>query len=224
MNDVMERLRAADPVAGGISTAEQREADALLTRIVGSPAAPDGGPDTERLAPARRRGLPRVAFAVAGLACAVLIALAVIDLGGSDTPAPAGAIDKAVAATTQPNTIYHVLERATASGIPSGGPRTFYFESWNTTNGRFHRKTFAARGERRGPLVDEIAGRRRPGRQGGPALRYQPRRNEITPSGVGSRPVRRAWGAAKAAPRPGAATGDRDDRDRRQERDPAPLG
>lgn len=177
MSDVLDRLAAADPAPDHISPASGREADDLLARIVATPPEPTH---------ARRRGLPRFALAAGGLACVALVAIAAIDLVGSDTPSTAGAVDKAVAATTRPNTIYHVFERARLTGgFASAGAVEFYVESWHTTNGRFRRKAFAANGDRRGRLGEEIAGRRRPGRSGGPALRYDSRQNQIHPSGVG---------------------------------------
>lgn len=181
MNEVMERLRAADPVSGEISQEDRHTADDLLARIVGTPPEQVAEP----LAPARRRGLPRAAFAVAGLACAVLAALAAIDLAGSDAPSTAGAVDKAIAATSRPNTIYHVVERTTFRGLGFGPPQTIYVESWHTTNGHFRRKSFLPGADGPGRLADETAGRRRPGRRGGPALRYEARQNEIYPSGMG---------------------------------------
>jgi hypothetical protein len=51
-----------------------------------------------------------------------------------------------------------------------------------------HQKVFAASGERRGKLIGESAGQRRPGRTSGPALRYDPRENTILPSGFGRAP------------------------------------
>jgi hypothetical protein len=176
MNDVLERLAAADPAAGGISPEDQREADTLLARIVATPP---------EVAHARRRGQRRVAMAAGGLACAAVVAFAAIALVGSDGPSTAGAVDKAVAATTRPNTIYHVLERARLTGISADRRAAYYYESWYTTNGRFHLKGFAPRGGRPGRLDHEYAGKRRPGRNGGPALVYEPRRNEIYPSTVG---------------------------------------
>jgi hypothetical protein len=51
-----------------------------------------------------------------------------------------------------------------------------------------HQKLFAASGERRGELLGDFAGKRRPGSTSGPALRYDPRENTIFPSGFGRAP------------------------------------
>lgn len=182
MNDVMERLAAANPVRDGepLSPAEHREMDELLARVVAEPAEAT-----------RTRGrAPRIAIAATGLACAALAAFVALDLAGSDGPSTAGVVDKAVAATTRPNTIYHVLERVWTPRGSDGRLGPFYMESWHTTDGRLHQKVFTPRGSRPGRLVQEIAGRRRPGRDGGPALMYSPRQNTIVFIGFGVR-VRR---------------------------------
>jgi len=160
-----------------LSPAEHREMDELLARVVAEPAEAT-----------RTRGrAPRIAIAATGLACAALAAFVALDLAGSDGPSTAGVVDKAVAATTRPNTIYHVLERVRAPLGSVGRQTTFYWESWHTTDGRLHQKVFAPRGERPGRLVQEIAGKRRPGRSGGPALSYDPRRDEVVSIGFGVR-------------------------------------
>jgi hypothetical protein len=180
----MERLAAADPMrdAEQLTPEEQREAQALLTRLFATPT----GPDTAKRR-ARRPRVRRWALAGAVVACSAAAAFAAINLVDSDAPGT-GVVDRAVAAVTRNDVVYHVLERtrATAPGTPQGG--TFYFESWHTSDGRMHRKVFAARGGRSGRLLEEFAGRRRPRRTSGPALRYDPRENTITKSGFGRAP------------------------------------
>jgi hypothetical protein len=183
--DPMEMLAAADPLRDGerLTPEEEREADALLTRLLVTPA----GPGTEERR-ARRPRPRRWAFAAAGVACSAAAAFAAINLVDSDGPGP-GVIEKAVAAVTRGDVVYHVLQRTqpTATGSPEGG-QTVYTESWHTTDGRVHAKTFAADGSGRGRLLVEFAGRRRPGRTSGPALQYDPTENTITESGFGRAP------------------------------------
>jgi hypothetical protein len=180
-SDLMERLAAADPLrdAGHLTPEDQREADELLARLLATPPGPDG---EERRASGPRLG--RRAVVAAGVAC-VAAAVAAVNLLDPDAPR-AGVVDKAVAAVTRADSVYHVLERTrmTASGS-NGEGRTFYVESWLTSDGRIHQKRFAARGERRGELLLEVAGKRRPGRASGPALMYQPRSNTVYPIGFG---------------------------------------
>ena len=95
-----------------------------------------------------------------------------------------GVVDKAVAAVTRDDVVYHVVQR-THDTTPGEPARAAYLESWHTTDGLMHEKVFAARGNRRGPLLGEMAGRRRPGRSSGPALAYDPRENTITRIGFG---------------------------------------
>jgi hypothetical protein len=184
--DLMERLAAADPRpdAERLSPEEQSEADALLARLLATPA--EGHGVDHRLARPRIR---RWALAATGALCSAAAAFAAVNLLDSDTPGP-DVVEKAVAAVTRGGVIYHVLERATgrSTGIPDVGQQTFYFESWHTTGGRVHRKTFAARGGHRGKLLEEFAGRRLPGRRGGPLLRWEVHSNTISEAGfaVGS--------------------------------------
>jgi hypothetical protein len=181
--DVMERLVAADPApdAERLTPDEQREADALLARLLATPVA------DERRA-SRSRPRRRLLVAV-GAACAAVAALAAINLLGSSAPGGGSVVEKALAAVTRADTIYHVLERqrATGSAYAKGG-QTIYTESWRTTDGRLHSKLFAADGPRRGRLLEEGAGRQLPGRETGPALRYVPRENKIYPTGFGPPP------------------------------------
>jgi hypothetical protein len=182
--ELMERLVAADPTpdAERLSPDEQREAEALLAHLLATPT----GPPTDRR-PVRRPRVGRRALLVAvGAACAAAAAVAAIELFDSGAPTDARIVEKAVAAVTRADAVYHVLERrqATGRGFPEGG-QTFYFESWRTTDGRIHEKEFAASGARRGKLRRETAGRLRPGSTLGPALTYDVRRNTIYPTGVG---------------------------------------
>ena len=183
-SDLMERLAAADPLpdAGHLSPEEQREADAMLARLL---ATPPGSRGEDRRARGSR--LARRVLVAAGVACAAA-AVAAVNLLDPDAPG-AGVVDKAVAAVTRADSVYHVLERTrtTASGTPGQGG-TFYLESWLTSDGRMHQKRFAARGGRSGELLLEVAGKRRPGRASGPALMYQPRSNTVYPIGFGWAP------------------------------------
>ena len=185
--NLMDRLVAADPWpdAERLSPQEQREADALLERVLTTSA--DDVAESRRAAPPRR--VRRWAIATAGVFCLAVTAFAAVNLLDSDTPGP-GVVERAVAATTRGGVVYHVLERASgrSTGIPDVGRQTFYFESWHTTGGRIHRKTFAANGPVRGRLLEEVAGRRLPGRRGGPLLRWDAHSNTISEAGfaVGS--------------------------------------
>jgi hypothetical protein len=179
--DVMERVAAADPRRDSerLSPREQSEADALLARLLGAPVeAAERRP--------RTRGWALVA---AGALCAVAAAFAAGNLLDSDAPGP-DVVERAVAAVSQGGAVYHVLERS--RGVPLGGDgfgqMTFYNEYWNTPGGRMHLKTFAPDGGLRGKLLSEAAGKRRPGRNGGPVLMWDSRSNTIFPAGVGFRP------------------------------------
>lgn len=180
--DLMERLVAADPApdAEQLNAAEQNKADALLRRLLDSSAPPVVPP--RRAGPLRWR---RWMLVAAGAACSVLAAVAAIDLLDSDAPG-AGVVEKAVAAVSEEDAVYHVLRRTLVPGeFLSGESRTVYSESWHTTNGRKHEKLFLGRAGRRGRLGFELAGQRRPGRTSGPALRYDPASNTIYRSGFG---------------------------------------
>ena len=183
--DLMERLAAADPLpdADRLTVEDQREADALLARLLATPAEEHAG---ER-APGRARGV-RIAVATAGVFCAAAAAFVAANLLDSDTRGP-GVVEKAVAAVTSKHAVYHVLERTEVSptGIPDAAPRTVYFEYWHTTGGRYHGKTFAARGRGRGRLLSDMAGRRLPGRRGGPALLWISASNKIVAMGFAQR-------------------------------------
>jgi hypothetical protein len=176
-DELMERLKAADPLAGAerLSAEEQREADALLARVIAEPAPERGRAGTRRVR--------HLALAGVGAACAVLAGLVAVDLLDSDGP-PSGIVEKAVAAVTREDAVYHFIERkrARATDLP-GGPPELIQESWYTTDGGRRTKTFRRRG---GRVLEDFAGRRRPGRRGGPALRYTAFENRILESGFGS--------------------------------------
>ena len=182
--DLMERLAAADPLpdAERLNPEDQREADALLASLL-------AGPTEDHAAEPRPWRPRRFAVAAAGALCAAAAAFAAINLLDSDTPGP-GVIEKAVAAVTGEGAVYHVLQRGSGSstGIPEQRRQSFYFESWHTPDGRTHRKTFEAEPGRRVRLLEDWAGRRLPGRRGGPLLRWDARSNTIYAGGfaVGS--------------------------------------
>ena len=184
--DVMERLAAADPAPGAVqlTAPEQSEADALLARVLAE--RPDEAV-TESPAPRVRRR--RWLLVAAAAACSALAAVAAIDSLDSDPRGP-DVVAKAVAAVSQKDAVYHVVKR---TGIPAAfagnTPRVLIFETWHTTDGSKHEKNFTQKAGRRGPLGFEIAGRRRPGRTSGPALRYDPVNNTILRSGFGQAPA-----------------------------------
>ena len=174
----MERLAAADPVRDPeeLTPEDQREADALLARLLATPVEPEAEPQRPR------SQLRRRALAVAGAACAVLAGFVAIDLLDSKTPGPS-VVDRAVAAVTRSG-VYHVVELMTfrAEGTPEAS-QALVFESWHTPDGRLHRKTFRARDGQKGRLVEDFAGKRRPGRESGAALQWDPSSNMIGESG-----------------------------------------
>src|SRR3954452_789017 len=104
-DELMERLAAADPVRDRepLTPEAQREADAMLARLLATPA-------TE---PRRPRLRPR-ALAVAGAACVALAVFIAINLLGSKAPGPS-VVDRAVAAVTRGG-VYHVVELMTVRG------------------------------------------------------------------------------------------------------------
>jgi hypothetical protein len=183
--DLMKAVAAADPLpdAERLPPAASHEAERLLARLL---ATPPEGQIPEAHAPQRR--WQRWSLVAAGVACCAAVVFAAINLVDSDTPGP-GVIEKAIAAVTQEESVYHVVQRKRGTGnVPGahGGP--FYVESWNSSDGRMHEKVFAAKGRRRGRLLEEVAGRRLPGRTGGPLLRYDGRQKVIYPSGFGAVP------------------------------------
>ncbi|HKP21631.1 MAG TPA: hypothetical protein VJT68_08945, partial [Thermoleophilaceae bacterium] len=175
--DVMDRLAAVDPVAepDRLDIDHQREADALLERILATPAAP------ARRRPRRR--WPRLAVATALGAAVLFAALSLLD---SDEGRAPGVLAKAVAALSQKDAVYHAvfIGHMRTSDMPERRPVP-YEETWHTAGGRMRWKSYMTHDGEKGRLLSELAGRRRPGRLGGPALMYDARRNTIFPSGFG---------------------------------------
>jgi hypothetical protein len=182
--DLMERLAAADPLpaAERLSADQQRDADSLLDRLLAAPVAPE-----------RRRaaGPRRWALAGAATACAALVAFAAVNLLDSDAPGP-NVVELAVAAVSHDDAVYHLVERRSVRASGHGSlPRdngSIYVESWHTTDGRQHQKWFKSRGGRKGKLVGDWAGRRAPGRLGGPMLMWDGVTNTITSIRFGRSP------------------------------------
>jgi hypothetical protein len=114
---------------------------------------------------------------VAGATCVALAAFAAINLLGSKTPG-ASVVDRAVAAVSRGG-VYHVVERMTLRG--PGQPSEIGSESWYTHDGRLHRTSSTTREGQR--VVEELAGRRRPGRSAGSALQWDRSSNTIGEGG-----------------------------------------
>src|SRR5215210_2927526 len=179
-HDLMERLAAADPVpdAHRLGPEQQNEADALLERLLATPVEPAG-----RSRAFGRGRWARFAVATAGAAAALFVVFNVLD---SETPTP-NVIDRAIAALSQEDAVYHVVSRTSGEvSYDRRGSRTLWNESWHTIGGRMHNTWYTDRNRRRGRYVEDFAGRRRPGRRGGPALRWSILDNTITESGFGS--------------------------------------
>jgi hypothetical protein len=133
-----------------------------------------------------RRRLALVAAVVVGAATASLAAASLLD---SEAPGP-GIVERAVAAVTRDDVIYHVVERS-HTRAPAYEPLddfTTYIESWHTSDGRIHQRTFAAKGDRKGRLLEDWAGRRLPGRRVWPRLRWDVWTNTISEGGFGPGP------------------------------------
>ena len=181
-HDLMERLTAADPVPGAasIGPAQQREADTLLERLLATPVEE----------PRRRTGGRRLVQLGAATAVAAVAAFAALSLFDSDRGPTPHVVARAVAALAQEDAIYHfqAIAHATASDLPEVAKKDYLFESWRTTTGRMHLKEYAVKDGGKGRFYGEVAGRRRPGRLGGPALRYDAIANTISESGFGSAP------------------------------------
>lgn len=184
--DVIDRLAAVDPVAEPerLNLEHQHEADALLERILATPAAP------VRERPRRR--WPRLAVATAFAAAILFAAFSLLD--SEDSRAP-GVLAKAVAALSQKDAVYHAVftGHVKTSDMPEREAVPFE-ETWHTTGGRMRWKSYATHRGEKGRLLSEIAGQRRPGRLGGPALMYEARRNTIFASGFGRTQSRMAPG------------------------------
>ena len=179
--DPMERLIAADPLpeAERLTDADQAEADALLARILAEQ------PERARRAP-RRRWVP----AIAATAAAVALALVAIDVVDEDASGP-GIIDRAVAAVSDPNAIYHTVEVLRLRGVDSDAPHrawSSYTESWYGPNHATRQLGYTFRHGHRGRLLSEQVTRfwpRRDGRFRGRGAMYDPVHNRITHVGVG---------------------------------------
>jgi len=177
-HDLIERLAAADPLPDveTLTPEQRRESDVLLERLLATTVE----------ARRRRRRWPRVVVAGALGAVAVLAALSLLD---SDEGSAPNVVAKAVAALTQPDAVYHaeVIPSLRSTEFPEPSPNIF-FETWHTTTGRLHWRTYVAKKGGRGRLLSDFAGQRRPGRLGGPALTYEARTNLIYESGFGRAP------------------------------------
>jgi hypothetical protein len=180
--DPMERLAAADPLRDGerLTPGEEHEAEALLARLLATPVT-----TTESR---RRRARPlrwaAVAAGAAGVTAAAFVAANLVD---SDAPGP-GVVERAVAAVTRADVVYHTLERTRGTSTFGRGEEISLFtETWHTTDGRIHQKTFASGAGRRGRLLSEFAGMRRQGRSGGRGLMWSARGNTIVEMGFGFR-------------------------------------
>ena len=175
--DPIERLTAADPLpeAERLSEADQREADALLARIV----AEQPEPATKSTRRARRRWLP----AVAATAAAIALTLIVIDVVDEGAPGPS-VVDRAIAAVSFPNAIYHTVE------VADVGHQQFYRQSWYGPRVT-HQKTYNFRDGQRGKLIlEEVIRPRltRTGRHRHVGIVFDPEHNLIQriPMGGGS--------------------------------------
>lgn len=178
-DELIKRLATADPLRDGeqLTAEDQRVADALLTRLLATPVAPEVKPRRSRT---RHRGL-----ALAGAVCAAVAAFAAVDLLDSDSSG-SGVIDRAVAAVSRHDAVYHIVEFTTAKATPpldGRQPPPVIAESWYTSDGRLHRTAFVVRDGQRGRMAEDFAGRRLPGRTSGSALRWDGFTNTITESG-----------------------------------------
>ena len=188
--DLMDRLNAANPVREPAppSAEQQREADALLERLIAEPV--DSVKPSR--APARRRW-PQLAIATAAVAVAAFAAASL--LGSDDGPGP-NVVARAVAALTDDDVIYHaeVIATAQAPDFPEAG-KGLYYETWHTASGRMRQRSYGPARNRTKRVYGEVAGQRRPGRLGGPSLTYDPRSNLIYETGFG-----RSRSGGKGAP------------------------
>jgi hypothetical protein len=189
--NLMERVAAADPLpdAERLTPEEEREAEALLARLLATPPEPPepSGAATRRAPHPRLRRWTLAGVGAAGVAA---VAFTAINLGDSESPRT-DVVDQAVAARTvaaltHEDSVYHVLQPKRGTGnIPARPSGPFVVESWHSSAGRFHEKVFEVRGGRRGRLVEEVAGLRRPDSRVGPALRYDALENRLHGGGIG---------------------------------------
>jgi hypothetical protein len=173
--DPIARLAAADPLESEqLGSVEQAEADALLARLMGEPVE----------LRSQRRPVRRLALAVAAAGVALVFALVGVDLLDDDAPGP-NVVERAVAAVTATDAVFHTVELSSWSGSDldrSSGPRGAYIEAWYGSDGSVHQKLYANRDGRRGRLLGETAGRLRPrggGRYGGVMEVYEPRTDTL---------------------------------------------
>jgi hypothetical protein len=138
MSDLMERLAAADPLRDD----EQQPDEALLARIVATPVEP-----------VRQRHVRRYSIATAAVAAAAAVA-AVVFVGSDADEAVAA---RSAAALSDPDSLYHVVQRRTVSGELEGGrfSAPVRIESWYAPDGRMHEKFFLDDGR----FVEEAAGK-----------------------------------------------------------------
>jgi hypothetical protein len=154
-NDPIERLAAADPLPGveRLTEDEQRAADVLLARIVAEQPEP---------APRASRRPRRWMLAVAATACGIAVAVTAIDVLDEGAPGPS-VVDRAVAAVTDGDAIYHTIGVVRIRPIEDGAPRppsqSGYIEAWYGPNHVTHGKWYELRGGRRGRLSFEGAER-----------------------------------------------------------------
>jgi len=187
MQDLIERLRDADPLPGAeqLAPEQQREADLLLARLVAEPVA------------ARPRPRPRRRWVLAaGVACTLALVLAVVGLLDDDGGAP-GVAELAAAAVSDETAIFHTVSiaRATVPDAEDPSPPAVWIESWDAPDGSMHQKLFRVVDGGRGKLRAEMAGRLRPktkGRFGGPLVTYDARDNTIRHTRFGRSPIRGA--------------------------------
>ena len=92
------------------------------------------------------------------------------------------AVAGAAVAAVSRGGVYHVVERMTLRG--PGRPAELDSESWYTHDGRLHRTSSTTREGQR--VVEELAGRRRPGRSAGSALQWDRSSNTIGEGGFAS--------------------------------------
>jgi hypothetical protein len=179
--ELMDRLSAANPVRepGPLSADRQRDADALLERLLAVPVEP-AAPRGARLP----RRWPRLALGTAVAAVAVFAVLNLLD--SEEGPAP-NVLAQAVAALTRPDVIYHaeIIGTGRSSDMPEEGTIVTRYETWHTADGRMRQRSYVTKHGRKTRSYGEIAGQRRPGRLGGPALRYDAFSNTIVESGFG---------------------------------------
>jgi hypothetical protein len=178
IDDPIERLAAADPLpeAERLTEADQRESDALLARILAT--QPQRAP---------RRHARRWVLAVGVGACALVLAVSLVDVLDEDAPGP-GVVERAVAAVSEPNSIYHTIEVLRFNAIDGQPSQSGYLEGWYGPNHRTHRKAYDFRHGRRGRLRSEEVSRlwpKRNGRFAGRGVMYDPARDRIIHVRVG---------------------------------------